>query len=198
MDTAGTVLAVADGCRAVEAARDASAASGPCRVRHGCAWTPGSADGSHRVLRRYGLVAQTVCCRDRPARLRGLGTRGRRGWPPAALSQDRCVALARSGSRAVAPWWLPSVGTSPWPMGNRVRASRRCARRRVAPVRALRGCRRAGGRRRPRYASCHRHLPRLHAPEPRTGAPVLASVRRFSGETRTVRSNVAAPVEAGR
>ena len=36
-------------------------------------------------------------------------TRRRRGWPPAALSQDRCVALAGSGSRAVAPWWLPSV-----------------------------------------------------------------------------------------
>ena len=42
------------------------------------------------------------------------------------------------------------------------------------------------------------HLPRLYAPEPRTGAPVQASVRRFSGETRTVRSKVAAPVGAGR
>ena len=26
----------------------------------------------------------------------------------------------RSGSCAVAPWWLPSVGTSPWPAGNQV------------------------------------------------------------------------------
>ena len=123
------------------------------------------------------------------------GTRGRRGRPPAALSQDRCVARCGPGSRAVAPWWLPSVGHVPVAGGDW--ASRRCARRGLFPVGALRGCRRAGGRRRPRYASCHRHLPRLHAPEPRTGAPVLASVRRASGETRTARSNVAAPVGAG-
>ena len=65
------------------------------------------------------------------------------------------------------------------------------------PGSRLRGCPRAGGRWCPRCASCHLHLPRLHAPEPRTGAPVLASVRRASGETRTVRSNGAAPVGAG-
>ena len=120
-------------------------------------------------------------------------TRGRRGWPPAALSQDRCV---------LGPYGRPVVAAfgQARPRGQRriaFRASRRCACRRIAPARASRGCRRAGGRRRPRYASCHMHLPRLHAPEPRTGAPVLASVRRFSGVARTGRSNDAARGGAG-
>ena len=63
--------------------------------------------------------------------------------------------------------------------------------------RALRGCRRAGGRRRPRYASCHMHLPRCHAPEPRTGASVQASVRVPLMRTRTGRSDIAARRGAG-
>ena len=59
--------------------------------------------------------------------------------------------------RAWGPCVRPAVaclrsGTSPWPAGNRFMASRRCARRRIAPGSRLRGCRRAGGRRRPRYA----------------------------------------------
>ena len=156
MDSAGTVLAVAGGCRAVEAARDTL--PHPVHVafvtKH--ARTPGSADGSHRVACCYGLVAQTVCCRDRPARLRGLGTRGRRGWPPAALSQDRCVALA--GREPCGRPVVAAFGRHvPVANGESGMASRRCAGR-VSPVRALRGCRRAGGRRRPRYASCHMAL----------------------------------------
>ena len=123
-------------------------------------------------------------------------TRRRRGWPPTALSQDRCVALAGSGSRAVARSSCLRSARPPWqegidlgPVGVALAGCPRC--------RALRGCRRARGRRRPRYASCHMHLPRLHAPEPRTGTPVQASVRRFSDVARTVRSNVAARGGAG-
>ena len=100
------------------------------------------------LLAAMGLWPKTVCCRHRPARLRGLGTRGRHGWPPAALSQDRCVPGAVRSPRGSC---LRS-GTSPWPAGNRFRASRRGARGIVAPGHALHGCRRAGGRRRPRYA----------------------------------------------
>jgi len=47
-------------------------------------------------------------------------TRGRHGWPPAALSQDRCVALAGREPCGRPHRSLPSVGTSPWPTGNQV------------------------------------------------------------------------------
>ena len=98
-----------------------------------------------------GLWPNGVLPGDRPARLRGLAPAGD-GSPPAALSQDRCIALAGLGTVRSPRCGCLRSGTSPWPAGNRFRASRRCARRRIAPVRALRGCRPAGGRRRPRYA----------------------------------------------
>ena len=125
------------------------------------------------------------------------GTRGRYGWPPAALSQDRCVALAGSGGCAAPRGSCLRSGTSPWPAGNQVwpvgvalaGGSLRVARCAgvAAPEAAVA----------PVTLRVTWHLPRLHAPEPRTGAPVQASVRRASGETRTVRSNGAAPVGAG-
>ena len=76
-------------------------------------------------------------------------------------------------------------------------ASRRCARRRVAPGRALRGCRRAGGRRRPRYASCHMALAASSRAGGAYGCPGSGVWRRFSGVARTGRSNVAARGGAG-
>ena len=114
----------------------------------------------------FGLVAQTVCCRDRPARLRG------RDPPEAWVASCRTVAGSlRCPCGTGEPCGRPVVAAFgrqvPVANGESGMASRRCASR-VSPVRALRGCLRAGGRRRPRYASCHMHLPRLHAPEPRT------------------------------
>ena len=102
------------------AARDASAASRPCRVRHGCAWTPGSADGSHRLLRHYGLLARTVCCRDRPARLRGRQPAG--GVGGLLPHRRRIAALPLRDRRAVRSPRGSCLrsGTSPWPAGNRV------------------------------------------------------------------------------
>ena len=175
----------------------------PCRIRSVSppsrrrmdAWKP---DGSHRLLCGYGLVAQTVCCRDRPARLRGLAPAGGL-WPPAALSHDRCVALAGSGSRAVAPWWLAFGRQVPYgQQGNRVYGRSALRLPEGRPGSRLRGCPRAGGRRRPRYAFVSHALAACgHAPEPRTGAPVQASVRRASDAARTGRSNVAARGGAG-
>ena len=191
MDSAGTVLAVAGGCRGVEAARDASAH--PVHVafvtKH--AWTPGSADGSHRVLAAMGLWPKRCVAGTARRDFAGV-TRRRRGWPPAALSQDRCVLGAVRSPRGSC---LRS-GTSPWPAGNRFRASRRCAGR-VSPVRARADVVAPEAAVAPGTLRVTWHLPRLHAPEPRTGAPVQASVRRFSGVARTLRSNVAAPVGAG-
>ena len=190
-------------CRLVVAPlkpRGMPAASGPCRCRHAGARTPGKPDGSHRLLRCYGPVAQTVCCRDRPAQLRGLGTRGRL-VAPAALSQGLLAALPLRDRGAVrSPLGsLPSVGRSPVAGGGTAfRASRRCACRSIAPGLRLRGCPRAGGHRRPRYAFVSHALAACgHAPEPRTGAPVQASVRRASDAARTGRSNVAARGGAG-
>ena len=93
MDTAGTVLAVAGGCRAVEAARDASAHpvhAAFVTVAHGRLEAPMDRIGCFVAM---GLWPKR--CVAGTARLDFAGvTRGRRGWPPAALSQDRCVALA--------------------------------------------------------------------------------------------------------
>ena len=141
----------------------------------------------------YGLVARTVCCRNR--RLDFAGWNPREVW----VASCRTVAGALRGPCGPGGCAAPRgsclrSGTSPWPAGNRVWPAS-VALAGGVPVGALRGCLRGGGRWCPRYAWCHRHLPRLHAPEPRTGAPVLASVRRASGETRTVRSNGAARVE---
>ena len=111
------------------------AASGPRRGRHRRARTPGKPDESHRLLRRYGLVAHTtVCCRDRPARLRALGTRGRRCLPP------HCRRIAGFGEPRGRPV-VAAFGQArpPWPPEESVsRACRRCAcggSPRVAPGR---------------------------------------------------------------
>ena len=121
------------------------------------AWTPGSFDGSHRIASLLWACGPNGVLPETAGSTSRAGTRGRYGWPPAALSQARCVALAGRGAVRSPRGSCLRSGTSPWPAGNRFMASRRCARRRVAPVRAPRGCRRAGGRRRPRYASCHSH-----------------------------------------
>ena len=191
MDSAGTVLAVAGGCRAVEAARDTlphPVHVAFVTVAHGRLEAP---------MERIGCLllwacGPTVCCRDRPARLRGLGTRRRRGWPSAALLQDRCV---RGAVRSPRGGCLRSAR----PRGQRGTgmASRRCAGR-VSPVRACADVAAPEAAVAPGTLRVTWHLPRLHAPEPRTGAPVQASVRRFSGAARTGGSNVAAPVGAGR
>jgi len=196
LDAVGTALAVAGGCRAVEAARDAlphPVHAAFVTVAHGRLEAPMDRIG---LLRRYGLLAQTGCCRDRPARLRGLGTRGRHGWPPAALSQDRSVALA--GREPCGRPVVAAFGRA------RPRGQRRIG---LGPVGvALAGC--------PRFAPradvaapeaavapvrfvSHALAACGHAPGPRTGAPVQASVRGFSGVARTGRSNVAARGGAG-
>ncbi len=128
------------------------AASGPCRHRHGGAWTPGSADGSHRV------ASSLWACGPNGVLPGPSGATSRAGNPREACGLlPHCRRIAALPLRAWGPCVRPGVaclrsGTSPWPAGNRSMASRRCACRRVAPGSRLRGCRRAGGRRRPRHA----------------------------------------------
>ena len=174
------------------------ATSVPRRSCHGCAWTPGSADGSHR-----GASSLWAC-----------GANGVLPGPPGSTSRAWSPREAWVASyRTVAGSLRCPCGTGE-PCGRPVVACRRSARPRgqrgigLWPV----GVALAGGSL--RFALCADvaapeaavapgtlrvawHLPRLHAPEPRTGAPVQTSVRCFSGETRTGRSNVAAPVGAG-
>ena len=138
------------------------------------------------LLRRYGLVARTVCCRDRPARLRGRDPR--EAWVascrtvagslrcPCGIGEPcgRPVGAAFGQAR---PRGRRGIGLGPVGValaGGSLRVAR-CADI-AAPEAAV-----APGTLRVTW-----HLPRLHAPEPRTGAPVQASVRRFSGVARTV------------
>ena len=131
----------------------------------------------------------------------GTARRDFAGSDPREAWSASCRTVAgslRSGSRAVAPWWLPSVGTSPWPTGNRFRASRRCACRRVAPGRA---CADVAARRPPSppvrfvsHGTCRVFTRRSRVRVPRFRRRCAAS----SGVARTGRSNVAAPVGGGR
>ncbi len=116
------------------------------------------------------------------------GTRGRYGWPPAALSQRRCVALAGRGAvrrPVVAAFGRARPrgrrGIRVWPASVALAGG--------VPVGALRGCLRGGGRWCPGTlrvtCTCRVFTRRSRV----RCAPVQASVRRASGETRTVRSN---------
>ena len=136
------------------------------------------------LLRRYGLWPKR--CVAGTARRDFAGWHPQEVWlPPAALSQDRCVARCGPGGPCGRPVvaCLRSAGPR-WPGGkSRLRpvgvalagGSPRC--------RASRGCRRAGGRRRPRYASAShapcRAFPRAGAaygcPGSGVGAPCLWS-----------------------
>ena len=110
----------------------------------------------------------------------------------------RCVALAGSGSRAVAPWWLAFGRQVPRGRRENCVYGQSALRSPDNSGSRLRGCPRAGGRRRPRYAFVSHALAACgHAPEPRTGAPVQASVRRASEVARTGRVQSAARDGAG-
>ena len=117
MDSAGTVLAVAGGCRAVEAARDASAHPVHAvfvTVAHGRLEAP---------MDRIGCLLLWACGPNGvspgpPGSTSRASTRGRRGWPPAALSQDRCVRGAvrspRGGClRSARPRGQRGIGLGP-------------------------------------------------------------------------------------
>ena len=80
------------------------AASGPRRRRHGGAWTPGA------PMDRIGCLQLRACgpngCVAGTARATSRAGNPREAW----VASCRTVAGSlRSGSRAVAPWWLPSV-----------------------------------------------------------------------------------------
>ena len=175
-DSAGTVLAVSGWLSLRVAARDASAASRPCRRRHGGVWTPGKRDGSHRSLRLYGLVAQTVRCRDRPARLRGLAPAGGDRLLPHCRRIAALTLLAGGPCRRPVVACLRSA-CPPWPAGESVfRAGRRRARRRIARFALARMSPRRSRARVPRFRR-------------RCAVPLVVA--------KTGRSNVAAPVGAG-
>ena len=116
------------------------------------------------------------------------------GLPPHCR---RIAALPfRAGSRAVAPWWLPSVGTSPWPAGNQ-----------VWPVGvALAGCprfalARMSPRRRPpsppvrfvSHGTCRVFTRRSRVRVPRSGRRCAASLMKLGpvGPTSPLRSELA-------
>ena len=198
MDTAGTVLAVAGSCRAVEPR------GMPCRI-------PSMSRSSRNTHGRLEAPMDRIGCLLLWAR----GPNGVLPGPPGSTSRasnprEAWVASCRTvaGSLRLP---LRDRGAVRSPRGSCLRSARPRGRRGIGlgPV----GVALAGGSL--RFALCADvaapeaavapgtlrvawHLPRLHAPEPRTGAPVQASVRRFSGVARTVRSNVAAPVGAGR
>ena len=92
----------------------------------------------------YGLVARTVCCRNR--RLDFAGWNPREVW----VASCRTVAGALRGPCGAAGCAAPRgsclrSGTSPWPAGNRVWPAS-VALAGGVPVGALRGCLRGGGR----------------------------------------------------
>ena len=156
MDTAGTVLAVAGGCRAVEPRgmhliHPVHVAF--VTVAHGRLEAPMDRIG---LLVAMGLWPKR--CVAGTARLDFAGSEPAGGMGGLLPHCRRIAALPLRDRGAVRSprGGLPSVGTSPWPMGNRVWPVG--AALAGVPGSRLRGCRRAGGRRRPRYASCHMAL----------------------------------------
>ena len=197
MDTAGTVLAVAGGCRAVEAARDAlphPVHVAFVTVAHGRLEAP---------MDRIGCFVTTGLWPERcvagTARGDFAGVNPREAWVASrrtVAGSLRCpcgigepcgrpvvAAFGQARPRGRRGIGLGPVGVAP--AGGSLRVVLRADV--AAPEAAV-----APGTLRVTW-----HLPRLHAPEPRTGAPVQASVRRASGVARTGWSNVAAPVGAG-
>ena len=158
MDTAGTVLAVAGGCRAVEAARDASAH--PVHA----AFVTVAQGRLEAPMDRIGCLLLWACCGPNSVLPGPPGSTSRARNPREAwVASCRTVAGSlRCPCGFGEPCGRPVVAAfgQARPRGRRgigFRASRRCTGR-VSPVRALRGYCRAGGRRCPRYASCHMAL----------------------------------------
>ena len=135
MDTAGTVLAVAGGCRAVEAARDAL--PHPVHV----AFVTIAHGRLEASMDRIGGFVTTGLWPERcvagTARLDFAGSEPAGGVGGLLPHCRRIAALPLRDRGAVRSprSSLPSVGTSPWPNGESGMASRRCAGR-VSPVRA--------------------------------------------------------------
>ena len=68
----------------------------------------------------YGLVAQTVCCRDRPARLRGRRPAGGTGGLLPHCRRIAALPLRDRGAVRSPRGSCLRSGTSPWPAGNQV------------------------------------------------------------------------------
>ena len=140
-------------------------------------------------------VASSLWARGPNGALPGpSGSTSRAGNPREAMASCRTVAGSlRSGSRAVAPWWLAFGRHVPVAGGESGMASRRCARRGIGPVRACADVAAPEAAVAPGTLSCHMALAASsRRRRPRTVAPVQASVRRAAGVARTGRSNGAA------
>ena len=92
------------------------AASGPCRARHGCAWTPGSADGSHRVLAAMGLWPKR-CVAGTPGSTSRARDR-REAWVASCRTAAGSLRCFRGPGAVPSPRGsCLRSGTSPWPAG---------------------------------------------------------------------------------